>query len=592
MNTHILNRAILNRDALDDNQRKAMFARLGGHGGGTAYGGSARKAADQRQKDRMAKAWKMGFGLGQSMVGGIGVAAEAKLAGAVDDLAWSAIFRRHAAQPASRATVGVLDDVARDMDQMTPLQFERAYPRVGGKYDAATQARRNDLAAQLRRDRELKRLDMHPEKFFTTGDAELDAAARLTPDAPASSLGYFSSKSVGELARSLRQESAAYQKAKADAAAHAASKKKLFRQGETLALYGNRMPPARTDEERRRRAFFASKGDGYASRARGLLDHAGTVARKAISATRTSVLRGPNDRNPQPANGFLDWALREQRPGGPVIQDNPRNPYDTPGQRAQILADQYAAEMRTTPPGASQPSGPSQGSQFHVGKGVHDIDTFHQLYPRAGSLLGEAHIRSLMADPTDSNALNALASELSMVLSRADWTRDTTALTDIEVWRRTGMANALSILHSYGLMREYTMQSRVNGGGMNFFRTSTGLPGIRGSSIWSTGKKPFTSAPEVSPPARPTPGPGPQPTPPPRQRPTPPGSEMPIGGPAPVRGQPGTQPIARTPTQRDIPRFPDLPRNPGQPIGGPAPVRRADNPASSLQRAVNHIRTW
>jgi hypothetical protein len=33
MNTYILNRAILNRDALDDNQRKAMFARLGGSAG-------------------------------------------------------------------------------------------------------------------------------------------------------------------------------------------------------------------------------------------------------------------------------------------------------------------------------------------------------------------------------------------------------------------------------------------------------------------------------------------------------------------------------------------------------------------------------
>jgi hypothetical protein len=74
MNTYILNRAILNRDALDDNQRKAMFARLGGHGGGTAYGGSASKAHDAAFKDKMAKAWNMGFGLGKDMVGGIAVA--------------------------------------------------------------------------------------------------------------------------------------------------------------------------------------------------------------------------------------------------------------------------------------------------------------------------------------------------------------------------------------------------------------------------------------------------------------------------------------------------------------------------------------
>ena len=38
MSTYLLNRAVLNRNALDDDQRKAMFARLGGHGGGGGGG--------------------------------------------------------------------------------------------------------------------------------------------------------------------------------------------------------------------------------------------------------------------------------------------------------------------------------------------------------------------------------------------------------------------------------------------------------------------------------------------------------------------------------------------------------------------------
>jgi hypothetical protein len=129
MNTYILNRAILNRDALDDNQRKAMFARLGGHGGGTAYGGSASKAADEARSAKQRAALRMGMGLGLGMIGGVGEASVAKSAvGAIDDLAWSAIFRKHG----------------------------------GGQPISPIQARRNELAAALRRDRELKRLDQHP----------------------------------------------------------------------------------------------------------------------------------------------------------------------------------------------------------------------------------------------------------------------------------------------------------------------------------------------------------------------------------------------------------------------------------------------
>ena len=48
MNTYLLNRAFLNRNALDDDQRKAMFARLGGgSGGGGGWKGAAKRGWDK-----------------------------------------------------------------------------------------------------------------------------------------------------------------------------------------------------------------------------------------------------------------------------------------------------------------------------------------------------------------------------------------------------------------------------------------------------------------------------------------------------------------------------------------------------------------
>jgi hypothetical protein len=202
-----------------------------------------------------------------------------------------------------------------------------------------TQARRNELAAALRRDRELKRLDLHPEQFRTTqpfmsaSERRLRSAAARNPSAPAAEFGYMGGGTIGERVARIDREAKAYQAAKATARGH--------RPGETLALYDNRMPPARSDEERARRAYFARMGGSKATSARGLIDQAGTLRRQATSAASASVV-GPNDRNPQPANGFLDWALQEQRPGGPVIQPNPRNPYDTPEARGAQLVQQYS----------------------------------------------------------------------------------------------------------------------------------------------------------------------------------------------------------------------------------------------------------
>ena len=325
MNKHILNRAILNRDALDDNQRKAMFARLGGHGGGTAYGGSASKAHDAAFKDKMAKAWAMGFGLGKDMVGGIAVAEASGV---------------QAAAAASRSPL-----LAKFRDALRQIADEAADFQPTQK--VGTQARRNELAAALRRDRELKRMDLHPEQFRTTQpfmsatERQLRSAAARNPSAPAAEFGYMGGGTIGERVARIDREAKAYSAAKATARGH--------RPGETLALYGNRMPPARSDEERRRRAFFASKGDGMAARARSLLDTARTRASNALAAAREHVVVGPADVNPPPRNGFLDWALREQRPGGPVIQDNPRNPYDTPEQWAQNLRAQYEEWLQQNP---------------------------------------------------------------------------------------------------------------------------------------------------------------------------------------------------------------------------------------------------
>lgn len=264
MNTHLLNRAILNRDALDDNQRKAMFARLGGHGGGTSYGGSASKSADAGTKDRMAKAWKMGFGLGLGMIGGLGIAGEAKAAtplaksvatilrqararltgapasgmvhpelnalnelsagakalkeaalrehGYVDeatsgalrtlraeeeairmgtgntvDKAWDLSVTRlgkligvspeAAQQPGTRAALDrIMGKIGTKWYTPTGQRQAKEYAREAGllrgaseppaKYPPGVQAQRDELARQLRLDRERKRWDLHPETYF------------------------------------------------------------------------------------------------------------------------------------------------------------------------------------------------------------------------------------------------------------------------------------------------------------------------------------------------------------------------------------------------------------------------------------------
>lgn len=77
--TYLVNRAVANGN-LSREQEKAIFAKQGGHGGGTAYGGSASKAKDARWEADKARARAMGMSLGLSMIGGIGIAGEAKAA--------------------------------------------------------------------------------------------------------------------------------------------------------------------------------------------------------------------------------------------------------------------------------------------------------------------------------------------------------------------------------------------------------------------------------------------------------------------------------------------------------------------------------
>jgi hypothetical protein len=121
---------------------------------------------------------------------------------------------------------------------------------------AGDQARRNELAAALRRDRELKRMDLHPEQFRTTqpfmsaSERQLRSAAARNPSVPAAEFGYMGGGTIGERVARIDREAKAYQAAKATARGH--------RPGETLALYGNRRPM--TDEQRR--GMFAAKAGG------------------------------------------------------------------------------------------------------------------------------------------------------------------------------------------------------------------------------------------------------------------------------------------------------------------------------------------
>ena len=198
MNTYILNRAILNRDALDDNQRKAMFARLGGGGGGW-------KAAAKRGWDKIKQGVsEMGRlptpeeSLNKLQSDARGREALVKSALAMTPVgagvAIGDILHGRSPSEIALATLGALpfaggltDDAARLAGRITlPVAVEnpalKAAMReeivrmfsaddIGGPIkavrSAGDQARRNELAAALRRDRELKRLDQHPELFRT-----------------------------------------------------------------------------------------------------------------------------------------------------------------------------------------------------------------------------------------------------------------------------------------------------------------------------------------------------------------------------------------------------------------------------------------
>ena len=137
-----------------------------------------------------------------------------------------------------------------------------------GRYAPAVQSRRDELAQMLRSDRERKRWDLHPETFSQTpAERRLMEASRRNPDAPASSLGYLSSKTVGQLAADQAREAAAYQKAKAAATAHAATRGQPLPPGETPALYGNRaiaslIANAGPLSDQQRKAIFAKSSGG------------------------------------------------------------------------------------------------------------------------------------------------------------------------------------------------------------------------------------------------------------------------------------------------------------------------------------------
>ena len=232
MKNRLLNRAITHtfrNEFRTDEQRKAFFAKQGGAWSRAkeAIGQLGRfptpdeslrnLESDQRGRDALVRTM-----LSLTPVGA-GVA--------IDDL-------MHSRTPggAAMATLGAL-------------------PFAGGLGDDASrlvmQTRRAELAAALRRDRALKRLDQHPELFrpsVSPQEARLRETAARYPNAPAADYGYMGGGTLGERMTRLDREAAAYQKAQAQA--------RGARPGETLSLYGNRSPMS--DEQRR--AMFARKG--------------------------------------------------------------------------------------------------------------------------------------------------------------------------------------------------------------------------------------------------------------------------------------------------------------------------------------------
>jgi hypothetical protein len=229
MKTRLLNRAIANEFRTDE-QRKAFFAKQGGAwsrakealgqlGRFPTPDESLRKLeSDQRGRDALVRTM-----LSLTPVGA-GVA--------IDDL-------MHSRTPggAAMATLGAL-------------------PFAGGLGDDASrlvmQTRRAELAAALRRDRALKRLDQHPELFRPSSpqEARLRETAARYPNAPAADYGYMGGGTIGERLARIDREAAAYQTSAAQA--------RGARPGETLSLYGNRSPMS--DEQRR--AMFARKNQG------------------------------------------------------------------------------------------------------------------------------------------------------------------------------------------------------------------------------------------------------------------------------------------------------------------------------------------
>jgi hypothetical protein len=197
MNKHILNRAILNRDALDDNQRKAMFARLGGGGGwkGAAKRGwdkikqgvsemgrlpTPEESLNKLQSDARGREALVKSALAMTPVGaGVAIGdilhgrspSEIALA-SLGALPFAGGFGDDAARLAGRITLPVaVENPALKAAMREEIRRMFSADDIGGAIKAVRstgdQARRNELAAALRRDRELKRLDQHPELFRT-----------------------------------------------------------------------------------------------------------------------------------------------------------------------------------------------------------------------------------------------------------------------------------------------------------------------------------------------------------------------------------------------------------------------------------------
>ena len=375
MSIYILNRAILNRNALDDDQRKAMFARLGGHGGGTSYGGSASKAADAAYKRRSAKAARMGVDLALGMIGGVGIAGEAKAATPLAKTVGN-IIRQARARLTGNTANGMVHPELNALNELSAgaKALKDKALQEHGFVDEATSGALRTLRAEedsirmgvSKADQVADDLWAHsapdgggPDPFATAvRDARPRVAARLRADRAAQK-----STSVAESSGRYTPTDQARRDALAAELRRDRELKRLDLHPELF--FGNRMPPARSDEERQRRAFFA-KGGGPST----VRTETNQPGRTSVTVTETGFPRSPvQPGRANPPRGIADQfgppVLGPQTPKRGSAPPAVPEPGPAPQQGTQAYRDwlkRYAEWERSQPGYELRPWGAGSGS--------------------------------------------------------------------------------------------------------------------------------------------------------------------------------------------------------------------------------------